>query len=74
MRTQVEIFGATVEQFLRDRGRSKRWLADQIGVSPAYLSRLLSGHRPIRADLFFMIAAKLAVDPAAIGKVEMAAA
>lgn len=71
MATQVIPRSATINQFLRDRNRSLRWLASELGEDPGHLSRQLSGKRPMRADTFFRIAALLGVDPAAIGDVHM---
>lgn len=75
MATHAVVNRAAVDQFLRDRNRSLRWLATELdGMDPGHLSRLLSGKRPMRADLFFRIAAKLEVDPEAIGALSVPAA
>ena len=34
-----------IKRILDARGIRRRWLAEQLGVSPAYVSRLLSGER-----------------------------
>lgn len=73
MATVVLVNQAAVKQFLRDRNRSLRWLAEQLDVNAGQLSRLLSGKRTMHPDTFFRIAALLQVDPAAIGTVAVAA-
>lgn len=37
--------------WLRERGRPARWLARQVGVDPALVSRWLRGYRPIPPDV-----------------------
>ena len=74
MATVATVNKAAVMQFLRDRNRSLRWLAAEIGMNPGQLSRVLSGKRTLRADTFYRIAAVLKVDPAAIGSVVLAEA
>ena len=73
MATSVAVNKAAVTQFLRDRNRSLRWLAAELGTDPGHLSKMLSGDRTLRADTFYRIAALLQVDPAAIGVVAVAA-
>lgn len=70
MATHVSVLngGAPIQQFLRDRNRSLRWLAKELGEKdPGHLSRQVKGKRPMKADTLYRIASLLAVDPAAIG-------
>lgn len=72
MATEIRIHGggAPIHQFLRDRNRSLRWLAAELGEKdPGHLSRQVKGKRPMKPDTFYGIAALLQVDPAAIGEV-----
>ena len=69
MATKAIVNKAAVEQFLRDRNRSLRWLAGEMGTNPGHLSKMLSGGRTMRADTLYRIAALLQVDPAAIGAI-----
>lgn len=50
-------------QQLRDRGVSASVLSRELGHQPAYLSRVLSGRRPLRVEVVFEILARLSVAP-----------
>lgn len=39
-----------LEAMIQERGLKKRWVAEQIGVSPVLFSRILLGRRPLPAN------------------------
>ena len=51
--------GAAIDEAMGDR--SRRWLADQIGVDSATASRILSGRSPLDVDRLDLIASALGV-------------
>ena len=40
----------SIRQSLRQRGATQRWLADKIGVSPAYIGKILKGHENLTLE------------------------
>lgn len=53
--------GHCVDRVLRERGTRQRWLAGKLGISDAYLSRLLSGERRWSETLKDKVAHSLSV-------------
>lgn len=45
IREPVETAGGRVRTIIRRKGFRMGWVADQLGIAPSYLSRLLSGDR-----------------------------
>jgi plasmid maintenance system antidote protein VapI len=43
--------GGRIDRLAREHGRAKYWIANQLGISQSYLSRLISGERPITAEM-----------------------
>ncbi len=52
-----------VREVLIFQGRSQRWLADHLGVSESYLSKVLDGERDLPAEWPARIGQMLAVPP-----------
>lgn len=55
----TETPGEAIDRLARDQGRSKWWVAKELGTHPSHLSKLISGERPVTrrmaarlADLF----------------------
>ena len=46
---------------MNTQGRRKDWLADQLGLSPDYFSKMLHGDRPLSVERRHRIAALLGV-------------
>lgn len=57
----TEPFPAAASKLVRDDPRSLRALAEPIGISAAYLHRLLKGERPPSIDRIEQVAAVLGV-------------
>lgn len=53
--------GDRLNGIIEARGLKKRWVAEQMGISPSYLSRLLSGERAWTPELRSSIADTLEV-------------
>lgn len=56
-------FARLVKRHLYDRGLTQDWLAAQIGVAPASLSRVMRGKRSPRETLVLAINSKLELTP-----------
>lgn len=52
---------ANIRRTLREQGRKQGWLAEQLGLNQSYLSTMLTGQRPISAELVERIAEVLGV-------------
>lgn len=50
MRSERRYRATHLNEFLREQGRSQRWLASKIGVHESYLSRVLSGQKTLSED------------------------
>lgn len=48
-----------LQEIMTTEGRRYNWLAGQVGVSPAHLSRVISGERPLTRKLAERIATAL---------------
>ena len=48
---KVNDFGQEVREFLKSHNKKQCQLAKQIGIDPAYLSKLLSGWFPLREKM-----------------------
>ena len=46
---------------LKTQGRSARWLAKRVGVSPAYITRVINGERPASPEFKAKVAEALGV-------------
>ena len=53
-----------IKQLLKRKGRSSKWLADELDVHPTTISRLISGKMSLDTDWMQRIAGALAVHPA----------
>jgi len=49
-REPVETVGGRVRVIIRRKGFRMGWVADQLGIAPSYLSRLLSGDRRMTVE------------------------
>lgn len=58
-----EALAAALKEQLRLRGISARQVSHELGQHPAFLSRALSGLRPLRVEIVFELLAKLTVSP-----------
>jgi hypothetical protein len=59
---QAERYRATgLGEVIDEQGRKRRWLADRVGVSEAYLSMIISGMRTVDRSLGERIGALLGV-------------
>ena len=54
--------GTRIGAALAAQGRKRRWLADLLGVSESYLSRVISGERTMPEPMARRTAAALGVD------------
>lgn len=55
--------GEAIKRLAKERGVSIEKLAEKIGVSQSYLSRILSGHRSMKMEHIDAIARALSVEP-----------
>ena len=62
-------FGEYVRRLRRSRGLQGRQLAETMGISPIYLSRLENDHAKPSADLVIDLARVLDVEPVALMRV-----
>jgi len=64
--TNYEAFLKLLAGALEKRGRSQAWLAKEVGMSDAWVSRVLHGDIDVSVRQLLDIAEKLAVAPASI--------
>jgi len=64
--TNYEAFLKLLAAALEKRGRSQAWLAKEVGMSDAWVSRILSGDIEVSVHQLLDIAEKLAVAPASL--------
>ena len=65
-RPWLEIAGKAVYAQFNRQGRTRKEVADAVGVSPITLSNLMLGRRPIRIELYVAICEELELDPGTV--------
>jgi len=59
----MQHFGAKVADLLRERGENQAWLAQQSGLSPSVVSRVLRGARGPTTEVITSVAGVFGIDP-----------
>lgn len=57
------VFRANVEAHLDGKGWTQSHLAEEMGVTPSYISQILSGHRGVAFEALEKVAKALGVAP-----------